>query len=523
EDVDAALKSLSAKVQQLSPALTLQPIKDAIQKVRDVIAGLDLNAPLAPVQKAFDSVTSAINEFKPSILLGDIEARITAVRTKVTELLRIDDAEKMLDDAHAQATALLDRYDADLLQTRLESAIREFITLADTTPKLRLTSGFGAIVSGLLNGLGLRTYPSSFDTVLDWMDGELPSLRLNARVDRAGKGVANVRDAVAALSFQLRTGSLSARVSRVRAAIGPLSIQVAPELPARALLAASAPRLDAGGTFGFLETNRVRFAAALDVAVTKIQKIAQPGFTDADTRLAHLKASLAPLDPARAWVNQLLTRIGVPGLELGLAGTLRAVFLAVPPARLVALVRPIFDALRGRIEALVNGVLDPLKGGITSVRTALAAIDLAPLLASLDEIHTEVLGQVQALSPNALLGDVLNEVNALKATLAGADPLAPVITILNTVRDTIARVLAKLSLEKLLEVPLAVFDELMAALERLDVAALIAPLRLQLDEIARQVHDGLGKTVESFERLQDALPSGGGGSSVSGSISVSVV
>ena len=519
-EVDATLASLAQRVQELSPALTLQPIQDAIARVQEAIAALDVTSPLAPVQGAFDAVTNAINDFTPSALLGGIEERITTVREQVTSLLRLDEADALLDDAHAQATTLLDRYDADQLQLRLQGAVDEFITLADATPGLRLTSGFGAIVSGLLGGMGLRTYPHSFDAVLDWMDGTLPSATLNARVSGAGTTIVTLSERVSALSFQAQVGTRTARIERVRAAIAPLSMQLAPGVPARAVLAASAPRLDASATFGFLEGNRARFAASLATAAARIQVIAQGGFTDADTRVANLVASLAPLDPARAWVGQLLQRVGVPGLELGLAGALRAVFLAVPAERLVSLVRPIFDALRERIEALVHGILDPLKGGIGRVRAALDAIDLTPLLESLDAIHAEVLAQVTALSPDALLGDVLGEAEALQATFAGADPLAPVIGILDAVRDTIARVLAKLSLEALLTIPLEVYDELLATLSQLDVATLIAPLRAQLDEIARQVHDGLDETVVAFERLQDALPSGGGGSAASVSVSV---
>ncbi len=519
-EVDVTLGTLAQRVQELTPALTLQPVQDAIDRVQDAIRALDVETPLVPVQEAFDQVTAAIQGFAPSTLLGGIEDRITAVREQVTALLRLDRADALLEDAHAQATTLLDRYDADQLQMRLQGAIDEFITLADATPGLRLTSGFGAIVSGLLGGMGLRTYPHSFDAVLDWMEGALPSATLNARVSGAGTTLESLRDSVAALSFQARVGTLSARIERVGDAIAPLSMQLAPGVPARGILAASAPRLEASATFGFLEGNRARFAASLATAAGRIQGIAQAGFTDADTRVANLVASLAPLDPARAWVRQLLLRVGVPGLELGLAGTLRAVFLSVPPERLVGLVRPIFDALRERIEALVNGVLAPLTDGIARLRVALEAIDLAPLLASLDAIHAEVLAQVEALSPDTLLGEVLGDVAALQATLDGADPLAPVIEILDAVRDTIARVLAKLSLEALLEIPLAVFDELLAELSRLDVAALIAPLRSQLDEIARQVHDGLDETVGAFERLQDALPSGGGGSSVNVSVAV---
>jgi hypothetical protein len=305
----------------------------------------------------------------------------------------------------------------------------------------------------------------------------------------------------------------------VKDAIGPFVARLSDD-SAKLSLTNAAAGLDAAGTFGFLDTNRTRFAASLADATNKVQTIAQAGFSDADVRVTNLKAAIAPLDPARTYVRRLLQQVGLSGLELGLAGVLRAFFTIVSPSRLVGLVRPIFDALSGRVQALVDAVLAPLKAGVASVRSALDAIDLAPLIQALDAIHAEVLSQIQLLSPDALLGPVIADVNALKQTLTSADPLAPVIQILNAVRDTIARVLSKLSLETILATPLAVFDELLTELSRLDVAKLVAPIRAQLDDIAKQVDTGLDETVVSFQRLQAALPSGGGGSSASGSVSV---
>jgi hypothetical protein len=378
--------------------------------------------------------------------------------------------------------------------------------------------GLGAIVSGLLNGMNLRVYPHSFESVLRWIGGASASAELNARVVNAGVAMAAARATVDSIDFQARVATASARALRVRAAIGPLKTKIGGSGPAIATLTGAEPRLDAAAIFGFLDSNRARFAASLGVATARIQVIAQAGFSDADVRVANLKASIAPLDPARAYVRRLLQQIGLSGFELGLAGVVRAFLAAVPASKVVGLVRPILDALKGRVEALLDAILAPLKAGVASVRAALDAIDLAPLLAALDEIHAAVIAQIQSLSPDALLGPVLAEVNALKQTLTSADPLAPVLDILNAVRDTIARVLAKLSLEKILEIPLGIYDDLLNELSRLDVAALIKPLRDQLDDIARQVDEGLDKTVTSFERLQAALPSGGGGSSVSVSV-----
>lgn len=513
-EVDVKLKELSAQVSALAPAVTLQPVRDAIDKVNAAITSLDVEAPLAPVQAAFTSIIAAVNEFKPSALLAPVEDRIVAARAKVVSLLHLDDADKSLDDIHDRAVQLLDQYDADLIQQRLEAAMQEFLTIADSTPKLQMMSGLGAMVAGLVNGMGLRVYPHSFESVLRWMDGASAAAELNARVVNAQTAIAAARATVDSLDFQARVALVTSRVLSVRAAIAPLNARIAGNSSATSSLSGAETRLDAGEVFGFLEGNRSRFATALAQATNRIGAISQAGFSDADVRVTNLKAAISPLDPARTWVRSVLQKIGLSGFELGLAGVLRAFFAVVTPARLVGLVRPIFDALKGRVQALVDAVLAPLKAGVASARAALDAIDLAPLLASLDAIHAEVISQIQSLSPDALLGPVLAEVNALKQTLTSADPLAPVTQILNGVREIIARVLAKLSLDKLLVTPLAIYDDLLNELSRLDVAALIAPLRAQLDDIAKQVDEGLDVTVTSFERLQAALPSGGGGSSV---------
>jgi hypothetical protein len=370
--------------------------------------------------------------------------------------------------------------------------------------------------------MGLRTYPHSFESVLRWAGGASASADLNARVVNAAAAMAQVRATVDGLGFQSRLASAAARAARVRAAIGPLTVTLGSDGPEVSVLTGAEARLDAPAVLGFLETNRARFATELAAATQRIQSITQVGFSDADARVADLRASIAPLDPAGRYVRRLLERIGLSGFELGLAGVLRALLTAVPPSRLVGLARPIFDALRGRVQALVDAALAPLKSGVTRAKAALDAIDLAPLLQALDAIHGEVVAQIQALSPSALLKPALDEVNALRQTLQSADPLAPVIQILDAVRDTVARVLEKLSLETLLATALAVYDELLASLSKLDAGRLIAPLRLQLDDIARQVDEGLDRTVEAFERLQAALPSGGGGSSVSVDVGVSV-
>jgi hypothetical protein len=91
--------------------------------------------------------------------------------------------------------------------------------------------------------------------------------------------------------------------------------------------------------------------------------------------------------------------------------------------------------------------------------------------------------------------------------------------VLNALRDLIAKILQKLNLETLLATPLAIYDQIVKDLEKININGLLNPVFDQLDNIAKQVDQGLGDTVTAFKRLQAALPGGGGGSA---SVSVAV-
>ena len=142
-------------------------------------------------------------------------------------------------------------------------------------------------------------------------------------------------------------------------------------------------------------------------------------------------------------------------------------------------------------------------------------IDLAPLTTAADAVVGQLKSEILQLSPDALLREPLETFDGFKQSLAGADPLAAVQVIITNLRELIAQVLEKLDLEKILESPLAIYDDILGELRKIDPRGLLTPVYDQLDEIALEVDSGLDETVAAFKRLQDALPSGGGGSSVS--------
>jgi hypothetical protein len=181
---------------------------------------------------------------------------------------------------------------------------------------------------------------------------------------------------------------------------------------------------------------------------------------------------------------------------------------------------PVFEAVHRRLAHLLDAVLNPLRAAVAELRALLDAVDLTPLVAGADAIVAQARAEIETLSPDHVLAEPLQSFQALRAAIVDADPLAAVAEILHQLRELIAQVLDKLDLERLLREPLAIYDHILGEVRSVDPRGLLTPVFDQLDQIAQQVDSGLDDTVASFKRLQDALPSGGGGSSVSGSISL---
>jgi len=199
----------------------------------------------------------------------------------------------------------------------------------------------------------------------------------------------------------------------------------------------------------------------------------------------------------------------------------KRLFAVATPERLTGLVMPLFTALRNRALALIDSVLAPLKKAVHDLITLLEAVDLTPLREAVDGVYQEVRAQIAALSPEVLLADVLAAFRDVQQQVAQFNPLADVQAALTELRDTTTRVLGKLKASEMLATPLAIYDEILALLEQLNIQNLMAPILDQIDAIAEQVDEGLTGTVDAFQRLQDALPDRVGSTELSASVAVS--
>ena len=258
--------------------------------------------------------------------------------------------------------------------------------------------------------------------------------------------------------------------------------------------------------------------AALPVGTLRDLDVAE-----ADAAAARLRGALAPFAVIPQLVNQIAGIVGLQGaLGQGLSGVILAVLDSAPPARLAAMLTPVYVALRGRLEDLLASVLDPLRAAIDNVIAVLEAIDIGDLEDELDAIHAAARGQIAAFKPATLLAEPLADFAAVQAAFAAFDPLGALEDAIKAAEESVTRVLASIDPVKLVELPQAIFDDIhRRAGEQSDVGKLLEPIFVQLDAIASQIDAGLEGTCASFKRLQDALPDQIGSTSLSVSVSAS--
>ncbi|BDI04731.1 hypothetical protein [Sphaerotilus microaerophilus] len=529
QQLDQQLAQLSQQVSQIAPAVSLQPVQDAIDQVRSAVAGFDLRGQLQPLQQVFDDAIAAMQAHSPAQLIVPLEQRVDEARAQLLNVLPLQAWREALDGVQAQALALLDRVDPVRLEPLLAGLLTQARDLlatdaARSSPAQNAGQDtgslpwLGTLLAALHRGSGARLHSHTFPEVQRWILARSGVETLAARTRAIADAVARTHGAVTALDLGAATGTLATRAQPLRTALASLVAALPAESPHRQPFTELALQLDVATQWGDLAANQARYLARLEQALPLGETLRRTGLSEVDEVIGRLHAAFEPLLALLNTVRAFLRTAGLAQVDQGIAPMLQALFDVAPPQRLAALTAPLFVALRGRLQALLNAVILPVQTALQRVQDLIDAVDLTPLREAVDEAFQAAVAQVQALSPATLLAAPLAAAEALQAEVAAFNPLQALLGLLNGLRDTVARVLAKLNAQELLADPVAIYREIVDALDALNLQALMAPVLDLLDSIAHDVDSGLDDTVGAFQRLQDALPSGGGGSS--GSVSV---
>ncbi|HYJ84703.1 MAG TPA: hypothetical protein VEW46_01445 [Pyrinomonadaceae bacterium] len=516
QQVDKELKKLADKIQTISPQVELQPVQAAIDGLRSAMTSFDLNATLQPLRDAFDNLIKEAEKYSPAALIAPLETKLDESREQLIEVTKLEEAAKHLDLLSSQATELLASLDPAQLEPLIQEALREALQLLNEFPEFQFAGGFGSLVTSLLTGMGLHVEPLAFNAVLAWLQGTPGAASLGDRSSKIAGSIAATRAAVASFDPAQLSASLVPEVQAMSAALARL-----PAGAARTSLETELSKVDLTNTLGNLARNRERYLASLVASEGVALNMSHTGLSEVDIKINSLQTTFAPLAPFKDLLHDFLARLGITGLEQGLGEVLRRIFAVATPERIAKILTPLYAALRGRILALIDAVLTPIKDGIQDLLDAVGKIDLTALREQIDSIFQSALEQIGNLHPDRLLGDVLTAFESVRTEVLGFNPLVDLTIALTELRETTTRILGKLNAGEIMATPLQIYDTLMGLFEQLDLNALLQPLFDQLDNIAKQVDEGLTGTVDSFGRLQDALPDTIGSTSLSASVSVS--
>jgi len=515
-DINTELQKLQDRIETLTPSVALEPVQQAIDQIKAVIGDFDLNATLQPLSDGFNTVLEKVDEYKPSMFLQEVESKLSEAREAVFAPLQLERWTEELNKLRSQALELIDPLDPANLQPLLESVVGELQSHAADLPKLELAGALGSLFSAILGGSAGAVRAGSYASILEWMQNKNGTQLLGELARQASSSIDAARVSVQQVDPQAIILRLQPALNQVRT-----TLQTLPDGDGKTELLSCSVALNIETPLSGFAAQRQTYLATLQQASASFTQLANTGLSEVDIAVERLLNAFSPFNFARDLFRQLLGVIGVEGLEQGLSTIVNNVFAVATPQRLTDILQPIFTALKGRVENLLDGFFNPVIDAVADLQALKDQLSLASLMADLDSVHAAARAQIQTLHPDQLLGDTVSAFNDTQAQVLAFDPLGPLTEALTMLQISSVRVLDKLDGEEILKTPLAIYDDIMQALEQLDLEGLLTPVLDVLDTIAAKVDKGLDDTADSFSRLQQALPDKVGSTSISASASVS--
>jgi|GEM_PF-2793033 len=509
------LDKLREQMDELIPTVALDPVQNAIDDIKSVIGSFNLNETLAPINEGFTDILKTVDEYKPSVLLMPVEAKLLKLRDAIFGSLQLDVWEGHVQQLRTQVLALADPLDPSHLEPALHKLIAEVKAQSHSISTEELGYLIGSFVNSLLGGEGARA--NSFQTIVRWLISNEGASVLAALAKASSNAIEKAKGAVTEVDPHGIVLHLQPQLDLVNNAIKML-----PEGPVKAELQSCAKGFEIENAIGGFAGHRERYLNGLTEASGCFTALANSGFSEVDIAVNSLRQAFTPLAFTRNFFMQLLGVIGISGFEKGLPEVINNTFDVATPQRLANIFTPLLTALKSRLAVFLDGFIDPVLAAITDLNALKAQLSIADLINEMDEIHRSVKQKVEAMNPSKLLGEVVNNFNTTQTTVMTFDPLIELNEGLTALRNSSATILAKLDIEQILKSPLEIYRELVALFESLDLSELLSPVLEVLDELSEKVSSGLDDTSTAFTRLQDALPDQVGGSSVSAAASVGI-
>lgn len=501
--INAQLENIKVKMTELTPTLALEPIQEAIDSVKETLSDFDIDEALKPLSDGFDDVLAKVDEFKPSVLLEDLEASLAESRQAIFEELQLDKWQGEITALRDQLLGLLEPLEATKLEPLLQTAIDEIKSKSAELPAQELAYLIGNFVNSLVNGKGENNQVSaeSFVLILEWMDNEQGSQQLVGLANNASTYIDAAYDACSQIDLIAIITRLQPQVAALRSALNTL-----PDSPVKTELLSCLADIDVEKPLSQFTLLQQRYLAALREASRDFTELANEGLSEVDIAVAQLKVVFHPLSFAKSLFQKILSLLGISDLNSGIQGFVNEVFNVATPARLAGILSPLLNSVKGRVGDILDGFIEPILDGIDELKSLEQQLSLQSLIVELDSIHSATKDQISLLHPSALLGDTMDAFTQTQSDVVNFDPLAAIKSAIESIQSSSVRILDKLDAEKILATPIDIFEDLLSSLELIDLQELLKPILEVLDNLSKKVSEGLEGTTDSFKQLQEALP-----------------
>jgi len=488
-----------ARLAAVDPDELLAPVTEALVPVRSALTRFDPVALLAPVDQVFDEMLAQFDALAPSTLLAEPIARVTAARSALKDLIRLDAWAGALDRANDALAGALDQLDADRVLSAIGGMLDELLagSAGPGGPSVFLAPAVFQILSP--SGLTLRM--DSLAAAISWVRGADGPAAVRGVVSAAHARLELARAAANAFDpVQLGTVLVPAFTS-VKSAVEAL-----PNAEFRAQLQSLLAGLSPLDQLGPLAALRDAYRTKLDDASAVITDLVSAGMSEVKVAAQGLRSALNPLVALQEQALKLLHRIGISenGLDLrALISALRAALSAAFPS---AALTPLLDAIRAKLSDTIGRIVERAKQASSDLSAAIDAFDLSVIATDLGAIHAQIRADLAGAKPSVLLAGLIAAVDSLKSGLATLDPLAAIRPLLDEFHQLVSVLDQQLRPTKLLANAIGAYEDILTQVEGLDVSNLLAPVIDELSAIDGQLETGLNQASNALIQLQQALP-----------------
>ncbi|MBI3350420.1 MAG: hypothetical protein HY020_24880, partial [Burkholderiales bacterium] len=353
----------------IDPDTVLAPVAEAIAGVQGQLRQFDVRQRvLGSVQQVFDDILARFDEFNPAVLIAPVVERVAGVRQAVIDATGIDHWVDQIDQLAGRFDEQMAAFDPSQLLPRLQASYDAFLASMRSDGEGSLV---GSVVAALLKE-AMPTRPASFRAVSAWIGGADGPGDLHALLGTAQTRLEATRDALAGIDITATAAgamgfhrALAQAIAALPAA-SPLRLRLEPHT-ALSPMDVLAPAI----------SNRPGYDSALSTALAAVITKQGSAFGEVPAAAKGLRDSLRPFNLVSDRLQALARRFGINLAGRDAASVLADILAVFNPTQVAALIQPLADAVRNKVNAIVHDALvTPVKAGIAELTDFIAHVDL---------------------------------------------------------------------------------------------------------------------------------------------------